>query len=581
LDWILIDVFKNYFIFEWFEFVFLYPMLKLIHNLLNTKSLMLCMAFVFLGLKRGNSQCINTFPYLQDFEVDNGGWVPGGFNIDWSWGEPVKTTITNAGSGSKCWITGGLTFPNYFGGEKSYISSPCFDFSSLINPYIEFKIFWDTERQYDGANMQYSLDNGITWNNVGSITDPVDCRNKNWYNNGSVGNLSGLASPQSGWSGNTKSTQGACLGGSGSGVWLTASHCITDLAGEPSVIFRFTFGSGIACNDYDGFAFDSLYIGETPQPIIQIDQICNGDLSLSVSAVSDGCPTQYAWDFDDPASSGNYQTGINAEHVFSKAGDYTVKLTTVQPCIGAVVKTKTISFPDVDLQVADVTCKNGNDGYALALVLSPTNTSLIWLPSGSHADTLKNVPVGSYSLTVLGGANDCKVEIPFEIKYGPDAFPLPELGEDKYICPGQMLKLSPGNFVSYLWNTGEVNSEIAVDSEATYIVTVTNSAGCSEDDSIKIVRGCGVDVWLPSAFTPDEDGVNDYFKAEAVDLPSFFINIFNRYGQSIFKSDDISKGWNGKVDDADAPIGVYGYTCRYTYRNGEKGVKRGSFILLR
>jgi len=579
--WILLAIFKDYLIFEWFQFVFLYPMLKRIHYLLNTKTLCLCLFFLLGKIEEANSQCINAFPYLQDFEVDNGGWLPGGFNIDWAWGEPLKTNITQAGSGSKCWITGGLTFPNYFGGEKSYLTSPCFDFSNLTNPYIEFKIFWDTERQYDGANLQYSIDNGVTWQNVGSITDPVDCRNKNWYNNGSIGNLGGLAFPQSGWSGNTKSTQGACLGGSGSGQWLTASHCITDLAGEPSVKFRFTFGSGIACNDYDGFAFDSLYIGESSQPVIDIKRICNGDLSLSVSAESDGCPSQYSWDFGDPASSGNYVTGITADHVFSSAGSYTVKLTTIHPCIGAVVVTKTISFPDVQLQVGDVTCNNGSDGYASALVLTPASTTLIWLPSGSQVDTLKNISVGTYALTVLGGTNDCKTTIPFEVIYGPDAFPLPDLGNDQFICPGQSIKLTPGIFNSYQWNTGETSAEINVDSASSYIVTVTNSAGCTDLDTINFELGCGTDIWLPKAFTPDEDGVNDYFKAEGIDVPSFTMNIFNRYGQPIFKSDNISLGWDGKFDGTDAPIGVYGYTCRYTFRNGEKGVKRGSFLLLR
>ena len=100
-------------------------------------------------------------------------------------------------------------------------------------------------------------------------------------------------------------------------------------------------------------------------------------------------------------------------------------------------------------------------------------------------------------------------------------------------------------------------------------------------DDIVIEIGCGANIWVPNSFTPDEDGVNDFFNAVAVDIPYFSMTVFNRLGQPIFHSDKIEIGWDGKCDGIDAPVGMYGYTCRYTFRNGEKGVKRGSFLLLR
>lgn len=556
-------------------------MLKHIQLQFAAKTLFLLLAFLFFNGLEAKSQCINSFPYLQDFENDNGGWVPGGFNSDWAWGIPQKLNITAAASGSKCWLTGGLTSPVYLGGEKSYLESPCFDFSSLVHPYLELSIFWDTERQYDGGNLQYSINNGSSWVNVGSITDPVDCRNKNWYNTASIGNLSGLAFPQSGWSGNTQGNNGSCLGGGGSAAWLTASHCLTDLAGEPNVKFRFTFCSGTACNNYDGLAFDSLFIGESPIPSNDFTMLCTGDLSLKVTADASDCATLYSWDFDDPGSSGNFINGFTADHTFSAPGVYTVKATVVAPCIGVSTIQKVISFPDVTMSIAQVTCKNGSDAFATASVLNFLSPTYIWLPSGLTADTLKNIPVGEYALTVLGGADDCKKTIPFVVDYGPDAFPNPQLGDDQFICPGQLLSLTPGLFANYLWNTGESSSSISIDSAASYMVTVSNLSGCVESDTIVIELGCGADIWVPSAFSPDEDGVNDVFKVEAVDIPSFYMTLFNRLGQPVFESDNIEVGWDGKYDGVDAPIGMYGYTCRYTFRNGEKGVKRGSFLLLR
>ena len=101
----------------------------------------------------GSAQCgttINTFPYAEDFETSQGGWTPGGTSNDWAWGTPAKAVITGAGSGHKCWVSGGLTTSFYNYGERSYVKSPCFNFSGLQYPMIDFLIFWDSEHTYDG-----------------------------------------------------------------------------------------------------------------------------------------------------------------------------------------------------------------------------------------------------------------------------------------------------------------------------------------------------------------------------------------------------------------------------------------------
>ncbi|MEN9332734.1 MAG: hypothetical protein RLZZ94_1824, partial [Bacteroidota bacterium] len=118
-------------------------------SLLGRSFLMTILIMTFISDSFG--QCITTFPYNQDFENSDGGWTVGGTNSDWAWGAPVKSTINAASSGAKCWISGNLSGSSYNGGEKSYVESPCFDFTSMANPIIKFSIFWDTERQYDGG----------------------------------------------------------------------------------------------------------------------------------------------------------------------------------------------------------------------------------------------------------------------------------------------------------------------------------------------------------------------------------------------------------------------------------------------
>lgn len=73
---------------------------------------------------------------------------------DWAWANPSKPVISAAGGGSKMlggwWINRKLIYQ--FG--ASGLQSPCFDFTNLISPYIEFKIFWEVQQRFDGASFQ-------------------------------------------------------------------------------------------------------------------------------------------------------------------------------------------------------------------------------------------------------------------------------------------------------------------------------------------------------------------------------------------------------------------------------------------
>ena len=187
------------------------------------------------------AQCvggISTFPYNESFELSDGNWVTGGTASDWAWGVPTKPVINFAGQGMRCWVTGGLTNAFYNNGESSFLKSPCFDFSTLVNPQISFKIFWETEKTFDGADLQYSVDGGTTWLDLGTANSNNVCGNTNWYNSGSVRFIGN----KPGWAGNIQTS--GCTPGNGSGGWLTATHEMSALAGKPNVVFRFEFGAG-------------------------------------------------------------------------------------------------------------------------------------------------------------------------------------------------------------------------------------------------------------------------------------------------------------------------------------------------
>ena len=527
------------------------------------------------------SQCITVFPFSENFEASNGNWSSSGVNNDWSWGTPNKLNINAAAAGSKCWISGNLTGNSYNGGQKSYIESPCFDFTSLVIPIIKFSIYWDTERQYDGGNLQFSINNGLTWSNLGSANDPVDCYNKNWFNSSNITNISGLASPTNGWSGTLQNSVGGCLGGNGSGQWLEASHCLGFLAGKPSVKFRFTFGSGTSCNSFDGIAIDQFFIGEIQDPIYDFIFNCLSTGTVDFIASSSDCPAQYAWDFNDLNSSNNTATGISVSHDFSGPGSYYVVLTITYPCIGTRTINKQIIIPDLVVATTDVTCINDSNGTATAAVSLVSNPIFKWLPSGGSGLSIDSLVPGQYYVTLIGAAAVCDATVPFTIGVGPNANPKVNIGGSIKICPGDAVKLDAGNFQKYLWNTGDTSSYIIATDSGYYSVLVENSAGCQASDSVEIIVGCGYSVWFPSAFSPDEDGVNDIFKGYGLDVAGYHLIIFNRMGQMVFETYDLNKGWDGNEEGYPSPIGIYGYTVSYKFSGNDSIRKRSTLTLIR
>ncbi len=370
-------------------------------------SLLLLYAFAYCTASL-QAQCtgpiITSFPYQESFENGMGGWAAGGLGNDWTWGTPNKPTINSAGAGTKCWVTGGLTNPFYTFGERSYVESPCFNFTILSKPYISFKIWWESEQRFDGANFQFSLDAGNTWTNVGSIDDPVDCLNDNWFNYPTITNLSGLANVREGWSGNIQAGGGSCLGGNGSGGWVVAKHCMSYLAGQPSVKFRFTFGAGTTCNDFDGVAFDDIYIANAPPIVAAFLPSCAGNNTYTFNDLSTNCPDNWTWDFGDPASgTANVSTQQSPSHAYAMPGLFTVTLIANNICSGSTTAIRTVKIFGITSTTTSVSCAGGNDGTASIEVIPVGSTPAYhWntIPEQTSTTAI-NLTAGTYTVALV------------------------------------------------------------------------------------------------------------------------------------------------------------------------------------
>jgi gliding motility-associated-like protein len=190
------------------------------------------------------------------------------------------------------------------------------------------------------------------------------------------------------------------------------------------------------------------------------------------------------------------------------------------------------------------------------------------------------------------------------------------LGPDRSICQGEVTLLDAGTGDSlYAWSTGATTQAIAVDTSGTYWVHAVNFWNCEALDTIKVTvnsiaqatidtticqgltymaqnalqntagvyhdtltmatgcdsvvttnlqfRDCPLLIWFPNAFTPNGDGLNDFFRPVGSEITRYTMQIFDRWGTMIFMSNDIAVGWDGTYKGGNSAPDVYTYQVTF------------------
>ena len=110
-----------------------------------------------------------------------------------------------------------------------------------------------------------------------------------------------------------------------------------------------------------------------------------------------------------------------------------------------------------------------------------------------------------------------------------------------------------------------------------------NQYGCSDTSDMNVDITPLVTLFMPTAFTPNRDGLNDLYGPVGyfIGMKKYSMMVSNKWGQKIFESNDTGEGWNGNHHGIESPAGVYIYQLQYTEPRGQTFNVKGFFNLLR
>jgi gliding motility-associated-like protein len=162
-------------------------------------------------------------------------------------------------------------------------------------------------------------------------------------------------------------------------------------------------------------------------------------------------------------------------------------------------------------------------------------------------------------------------------------------GYDTLVVVGQPLQLNATGSTNYLWtpssflNNPNIANPIAIlNANQTYVVKVSDVNGCFAIDSINIVVfKTAPDIFVPTAFTPNNDGTNDKLTPVAVGLKSFdFFEVYNRWGQRVFRTTQLKTGWNGLYRGVQQTNQTFVWQVQGTDYTGKRIYKKGTAVLI-
>jgi gliding motility-associated-like protein len=305
---------------------------------------------------------------------------------------------------------------------------------------------------------------------------------------------------------------------------------------------------------------------------------------------------EYLWKFGDGAEQlVNTNTSVN--HTYLNDGIYNIQLI-VKPNTQCsdTAETKVYVFKGFKIDFDySANCINSNTIFLNKSTTASTGfTERLWrFGTADNATSTMQNPIkdytetGIYKITLkMQDANGCSDTIlknisikPITAKANATVYALTGTRVNLGAYGGLQYKWSPANLLD---NAFSQSPNALLNSSQDFKVTITTPENCLVEDMQKVIVFNKSNAYIPNAFTPNEDGVNDFFRPI---LPGFskllYFKIFNRYAQEIFRTNDINtRGWDGKYRNTKVPVGSYVWLLQAADKEGKIIEVNGTVILI-
>lgn len=227
------------------------------------------------------------------------------------------------------------------------------------------------------------------------------------------------------------------------------------------------------------------------------------------------------------------------------------------------------------------------DSFAIVSIEKSDIDYLEW-NDGSRLTTRKIDQETNWQITFVNHCGSVTQTLPSVRKPRPDI----KLESPQKICDHELVltpeilnrptnEWSPENRFDFLWSDGTTLEELPVYKTGSYAVTVTTAFGCADSARVQ-VKTCGADWYVPNAFTPGGNDLNEFWKPTGEGFFSYEVTIFDRWGKAIFSFTEKDPGWNGTANGQPAPGGVYTYQLTMVSEEFPKGnATEGKVVVVR
>jgi gliding motility-associated-like protein len=351
---------------------------------------------------------------------------------------------------------------------------------------------------------------------------------------------------------------------------------------------NYLWPGGITTQTYSAFSspvvVSSTNSCGTAQATQSLNFVSTPSVSLSASSTT-LCTNQTITlqAISDPAYSYNWDNGANTSSVTVNSPG--VKTVSVTNSCGQAVHSITISAASLPVLNLSASVYSICPGESATLTVTGGVEPYVWSNSSVTGSVVTSTGgVVSVSNTNYCGTTSQTIQIAL-INLNAHLVASPQSGTAPLVV--NFVNLSSGA-TAYTWDFGNGNGSSSANAgpqtylyPGVYMVYLNASNSfCSDIDSLMItVTDVGPTLYVPNAFTPNGDSINDVFKVGATQIKEFDIIIFDRWGLQLYSSSDINEGWNGYHNGKPVSDGTYFFLIN-AIGNDDKSIKKQGTVTL-